>query len=121
MSSFTEGLNLRQGSSWQRKSADYSKRFKIKMDVAATDFCIGTANIPINRGRDPFDKDGWKHADLLMRFGDLLEITSDVLVLKVNQIGTDVEAIEAVKLAKNANWGIVTIFEADLAVGLSTS
>ncbi|KAI3894948.1 hypothetical protein MKX03_011791 [Papaver bracteatum] len=89
MSSFTEGLNLRQGSSWQRKSADYSKRFKIKMDVAATDFCI--------------------------------EITSDVLVLKVNQIGTDAEAIKAVKLSKNANWGIVTTSEADLAVGVSTS
>ncbi|KAF6167984.1 hypothetical protein GIB67_020554 [Kingdonia uniflora] len=49
--------------------------------------------------------------------------------LKVNQIGTVIEAIEAVKLAKYVNWGIVVphrcgetvdSFIADLIVGLAT-
>jgi len=49
--------------------------------------------------------------------------------LKVNQIGSLTEAIDAVKLAKQAGWGVMTShrsgetsdpFIADLAVGLAT-
>lgn len=48
---------------------------------------------------------------------------------QVNQVGTVTEAIEAVKLAKDANWGVVISqrsgesedsFLADIAVGLAT-
>lgn len=50
-------------------------------------------------------------------------------LIQVNQIGTVTEAIEVVKMAKDANWGVVTShrcgetedsFIADLAVGLAT-
>jgi len=53
----------------------------------------------------------------------------NALLLKVNQIGSLSEAIEAVKMAKKAGWGVMTshrsgetedTFIADLAVGLST-
>lgn len=53
----------------------------------------------------------------------------NALLLKVNQIGSVSEAIEAVALAKNAGWGVMTShrsgetedsFIADLAVGLKT-
>jgi enolase len=53
----------------------------------------------------------------------------NALLLKVNQIGTVTESIEAVKMAKHADWGVMTshrsgetedTFIADLAVGLAT-
>ncbi len=53
----------------------------------------------------------------------------NALLLKVNQIGTVTESIEAVRMSKEAGWGVMTShrsgetedsFIADLAVGLST-
>ncbi len=53
----------------------------------------------------------------------------NALLLKVNQIGSLTESIDAVKMAKQAGWGVMTshrsgetedTFIADLAVGLST-
>lgn len=53
----------------------------------------------------------------------------NALLLKVNQIGSVTESIEAVKMAKKAGWGVMTshrsgetedTFIADLAVGLAT-
>ena len=52
-----------------------------------------------------------------------------MLHIKVNQIGSVTESIEAVKMSKQAGWGVMTshrsgetedTFIADLAVGLST-
>ncbi|KAI3936334.1 hypothetical protein MKW92_001597 [Papaver armeniacum] len=104
MPSFTEGLSLvKETIDRAESSADYSERTKIAMDVAATNF-----------SQDRFDKDGWKHTESLTSLG----------ICQVNQIGTVAEAIEAVKLAKNAR--VVTThrcgetedsFEAGLAVG----
>merc|ERR1719379_753417 len=57
------------------------------------------------------------------------ESACNALLLKVNQIGTNTEAIEAVNMAKAAGWGVMTShrsgetedsFIADLAVGLKT-
>ncbi|MEW5312892.1 MAG: hypothetical protein WDW38_004490 [Sanguina aurantia] len=54
---------------------------------------------------------------------------ADALLLKLNQIGTITESIDAVKMAKAAGWGVMTShrsgetedsFIADLAVGLAT-
>eukprot|EP00878_Enallax_costatus_P045785 GHUV01055269.1.p1 GENE.GHUV01055269.1~~GHUV01055269.1.p1 ORF type:complete len:249 (-),score=98.62 GHUV01055269.1:555-1301(-) len=54
---------------------------------------------------------------------------ANALLLKVNQIGTVTESIEAVKMSKAAGWGVMTshrsgetedTFIADLAVGLAT-
>jgi enolase len=53
----------------------------------------------------------------------------NALLLKVNQIGTITESIEAVAMSKEAGWGVMTshrsgetedCFIADLAVGLAT-
>lgn len=53
-----------------------------------------------------------------------------IVELQVNQIGTVTEAIEVVKMAKDAHWGVMIsqrsgeteeAFIADLCVGLATS
>merc|ERR1712183_1158126 len=57
------------------------------------------------------------------------EKACNALLLKVNQIGSVTESIEAVNMAKAAGWGVMTShrsgetedsFIADLAVGLGT-
>merc|ERR1712127_1082162 len=57
------------------------------------------------------------------------EKACNALLLKVNQIGSVSESIEAVKLSKQAGWGVMTShrsgetednYIADLAVGLCT-
>uniref|UniRef100_A0A0C9QQG5 phosphopyruvate hydratase n=1 Tax=Wollemia nobilis TaxID=56998 RepID=A0A0C9QQG5_9CONI len=106
------------------------------------------ADYPIVSIEDPFDQDDWENTKILTAAGicqvvgdDLLvtnckrvskaieECTCNALLLKVNQIGTVTEALEAVKMAKDAKWGVMTshrsgetedYFIADLAVGLST-
>jgi len=108
------------------------------------------ADYPIVSIEDPFDQDdfdAWKKitheiGDKIQIVGDDLLVTNpkrvakgielklaNSLLLKVNQIGTVTESIEAVKAAKRAGWGVMTshrsgetedTFIADLAVGLST-
>ncbi|KAH6765363.1 cytosolic enolase [Perilla frutescens var. hirtella] len=103
---------------------------------------------PIVSIEDPFDKEDWEHSKYFCSLGicqvvggDLLmsspkrierairEAACNSLLLKANQVGTVTEAIEAVKLAKDAKWGVVIsqrsgesedFFLADLAVGLAT-
>ncbi|XP_010256716.1 PREDICTED: cytosolic enolase 3-like isoform X2 [Nelumbo nucifera] len=175
ISSFKEGLDLVKEAIDQ---TGYNGKIKIAMDVAATNFCLGTkydldfkspnksgqnfrtgeemiemyvqlcADYPIVSIEQPFDKEDWENTKLLSAHGicqvvgdDLLmlnpkcierainESTCNALLLKMNQIGTVTEAIKAVKLAKDAHWGVVTShrcgetedsFIADLAVGLAT-
>ncbi|GAB5363171.1 hypothetical protein AAMO2058_000860500 [Amorphochlora amoebiformis] len=99
---------------------------------------------------DPFDQDDWenwakvtaKHGKECQIVGDDLLVTNpkriekaieskscNALLLKVNQIGSITESIEAVSMSKKAGWAIMTShrsgetedpFIADLAVGLST-
>merc|ERR1719152_371419 len=99
---------------------------------------------------DPFDQDDWaawtafteKVGGPTQIVGDDLLVTNptrvqkaidekacNALLLKVNQIGTITEAIQAVNMAKQAGWGVMTShrsgetedpFIADLAVGLKT-
>lgn len=106
------------------------------------------SDYPIVSIEDPFDKDDWEHVKNLSSLGicqvvgdkllmsnserigkAIRESTCNALLLKVNQIGTVTEAIEVVKLAKDANWGVITShrcgetedsFIADLSVGLAT-
>jgi enolase len=105
---------------------------------------------PIATIEDPFDQDDWEHyskftatlGEKVQVVGDDLLVTNpkrvayaikvkacNALLLKVNQIGTVTESIEAVKMAKQADWGVMTshrsgetedTFIADLAVGLAT-
>lgn len=108
------------------------------------------ADYPIVTLEDPFDEDDWdnwskftsKNGDNFQIVGDDITVTNPekidraikegtctCLLLKVNQIGSVTEAIDAVKKAKQAGWGIMTshrsgetedTYIADLAVGLCT-
>lgn len=99
---------------------------------------------------DPFDQDDWAAwAKLTADVGEKVQIVGDdllvtnpvrvkkaieekscnALLLKVNQIGSVSESIEAVSMAKQAGWGVMCshrsgetedAFIADLAVGLNT-
>lgn len=175
ISSFKEGLDLIKEAI---NRTGYGEKIKIAMDVAASDFCIGTKydldfkspdksgqnfktgedmielyaqlckDYPIVSIEEPLDKDDWEHTKSLTHLGicqvvgdELLmsnskriekavaEFTCNALLLKMNQIGTVTEAIEVVKLAKDAHWGVVMShmsgetedsFIADFAVGLAT-
>lgn len=105
---------------------------------------------PIASIEDCFDQDDWKSwSDFTESVGEKIQIVGDdllvtnthrikeacqkkacnALLLKLNQIGTLTEAIEAVAMARKNNWGVMTShrsgetedpFIADLAVGLST-
>jgi len=105
---------------------------------------------PIVTIEDPFDQDDWTNWSTFCKevgqkvqiVGDDLTVTNPVkikeaiekgsancLLLKVNQIGTISESIDAVKLSKQNGWGVMCshrsgetedCYIADLAVGLST-
>lgn len=108
------------------------------------------ADFPIVTIEDPFDEDDWenwsaftgKNGAQFQVVGDDLTVTNiekitraidekacTCLLLKVNQIGSVTESINAVKKAKQAGWGVMTshrsgetedTYIADLAVGLCT-
>lgn len=108
-------------------------------------FCT---DYPIITIEDPFDQDDWDNTaaftatNACQVVGDDLLVTNpkrveeaiekkacNALLLKVNQIGTVTEAIEAVRMSKAAGWGVMAShrsgetedsFIADLAVGLAT-
>ncbi|KVI08130.1 Enolase [Cynara cardunculus var. scolymus] len=105
---------------------------------------------PIVSIEDPFDQDDWEHyGKMTAECGELVQIVGDdllvtnptrvkkainektcnALLLKVNQIGSVTESIEAVKMSKHAGWGVMAshrsgetedTFIADLSVGLAT-
>jgi len=109
------------------------------------EFC---SKYPMVTIEDPFEQDDWEPAAVLTTEGICQVVGDDTLVtnpervkraiegkafnsllLKVNQIGTITESIEAVRMSKEAGWGVMTShrsgetedsFIADLAVGLST-
>ncbi|CAM9677255.1 unnamed protein product [Heterosigma akashiwo] len=108
------------------------------------------AEFPIVSIEDPFDQDDWEAYtamtadmgtdcqvvgdDLLVTNPERIQMASEksacnALLLKVNQIGSVTEAIDAVKMAKQNGWGVMTshrsgetedCYIADLAVGLCT-
>ncbi|KAI9291703.1 enolase [Neoconidiobolus thromboides FSU 785] len=103
---------------------------------------------PIVSIEDPFDQDDWEswnhltNATDIQIVGDDLTVTNPEriqtaiekkscsgLLLKVNQIGTVTESIQAAKLSQSDNWGVMVShrsgetedsFIADLVVGLRT-
>ncbi|PFX23872.1 enolase-like [Stylophora pistillata] len=104
------------------------------------------ANYPVVSIEDAFDQDDWEHWSQLTGkvdiqiVGDDLTVTNperikmavekkacNCLLLKVNQIGSVTESIEACKLAQKNGWGVMVshrsgetedTFIADLVVGL---
>lgn len=109
-----------------------------------------TQKYPIISIEDPFDQDDYEsYAKLTARVGEKVQIVGDdllvtnpsriktgiekkacnSLLLKVNQIGTLTESIEAYRTARDAGWGTMVShrsgetedsFIADLVVGLGT-
>nr|QWE91323.1 enolase [Placidida sp.] len=107
-------------------------------------------DFPIVSIEDPFDQDDWEsYVHLTAASGEEVQVVGDdllvtnprrvemaieksacnALLLKVNQIGSVTESIEAVRMSKRAGWGVMTshrsgetedTFIADLAVGLAT-
>jgi len=105
---------------------------------------------PVVNIEDPFDQDDWSgYAKLTAEVGKDIQITGDdllvtnpkriqkaikentcnALLLKVNQIGSVTESIQACNMAKAAGWGVMVshrsgetedTFIADLVVGLGT-
>ncbi|KAL0896892.1 hypothetical protein Bca101_080853 [Brassica carinata] len=123
---------------------------KISGDALKDLYKSFVAEYPIVSIEDPFDQDDWEHyAKMTAECGENVQIVGDdllvtnpkrvakaiaekscnALLLKVNQIGSVTESIEAVRMSKKAGWGVMTshrsgetedTFIADLAVGLST-
>lgn len=107
-------------------------------------------NYPITSIEDPFDQDDWEGWTAITKgvgskiqiVGDDLLVTNilrieeaikrkacNSLLLKVNQIGSLTESIEAAQMSRNQKWGVMVShrsgetednFIADLVVGLGT-
>merc|ERR1719395_248903 len=107
-------------------------------------------NYPFVSIEDPFDQDDWEaYTAIQEKMGEKIQIVGDdllvtnpkrvtaaiekkacnALLLKVNQIGSITEAIEACKMSQDQGWGVMVshrsgetedTFIADLVVGLRT-
>ncbi|KAE8719042.1 Enolase 2 [Hibiscus syriacus] len=123
---------------------------KISGDALKDLYKSFVSEYPIVSIEDPFDQDDWEHySKLTKEIGEKVQIVGDdllvtnpkrvekatnektckALLLKVNQIGSVTESIEAVKMSKKAGWGVMAshrsgetedTFIADLSVGLAT-
>jgi len=121
----------------------------VKQYQELAEYCQ-SKGLPLQSVEDGFDQDDWEgwakyteaNGEAVQVVGDDLLVTNpkriqtaidksscNSLLLKVNQIGSLSESIEAVKMAKKAGWGVMTShrsgetsdpYIADLAVGLST-
>merc|ERR1712070_973432 len=126
---------------------DAQKKTGEELMAIYEDFC---ENYPMISIEDPFDQDDFpSYTAMTAKLGEKAQIVGDdllvtnpkrvqkaiddkacnALLLKVNQIGSITESIEAVNMAKAAGWGVMTShrsgetedsFIADLAVGLGT-
>ncbi|XP_040181876.1 alpha-enolase isoform X2 [Rana temporaria] len=129
------------------KSPDEPSRY-ISPDKLADLYKDFIKNYPVVSIEDPFDQDDWEAwskftADVgIQVVGDDLTVTNpkrieqavakkacNCLLLKVNQIGTVTESLQACKLAQTNGWGVMVshrsgetedTFIADLVVGLCT-
>jgi len=155
------------------KLAGYTRKIKIALDVAASEFYRNRKYYVLSLGgysgeqmmdyyadlikshpiisiEDPFDQDDYPHwITFTKKFGHKVQVVGDdllvtnpariskaieekwcnALLLKLNQIGTVTEAMEAASLAKKARWGMMVSnrsgettddFIADLAVALGS-
>uniref|UniRef100_A0A8C9UJC0 phosphopyruvate hydratase n=1 Tax=Spermophilus dauricus TaxID=99837 RepID=A0A8C9UJC0_SPEDA len=129
------------------KSPDDPSRY-ITPDQLADLYKSFVKNYPVVSIEDPFDQDDWKawqkftSSAGIQVVGDDLTVTNpkriakavsekscNCLLLKVNQIGSVTESLQACKLAQSNGWGVTVChrsgetedtFIADLVVGLCT-
>lgn len=132
------------------KSTDKDPSLLLSGDELIAFYNDMISKYPIVTIEDPFDQDDWDNWSKFCKqvgkdvqiVGDDLTVTNPVkiaeavekgsancLLLKVNQIGSISESIDAVKLSKQNGWGVMTshrsgetedFYIADLAVGLCT-
>jgi len=133
------------------KSKEDKSKHQIKSSTEMTDMYKDFIHhYPIVSIEDPFDQDDWTaYAHLTSEVGQGIQIVGDdllvtnpkriqtaiekkacnALLLKVNQIGSVTESIQACKLAQSQGWGVMVshrsgetedTFIADLVVGLGT-
>lgn len=136
---------------YDKKTRKYRVDGKVISAEKLLDFYITLVNkYPIISIEDPFDQEEYSSWQMIMnKLGKKIQIVGDdllatnpdrikfaiknklcnALLLKVNQIGTLSEAIDAAKLAMNAKWKVMvshrsgetgSSFIADLCVGLGT-
>lgn len=130
------------------KSKEPNPSLVVSADQLAAIYQDMIKNYPVVSIEDAYDQDDWDswakfHANTSIQLvGDDLTVTNterirsaidkkacNCLLLKVNQIGSVTESIEACKLAQSNNWGVMVShrsgetedsFIADLVVGLGT-
>ncbi|XP_074582045.1 enolase-like [Curcuma longa] len=153
------GMDVAASEFYNEKDKNYDLNFKeenndgsqkISGDSLKNVYKSFVSEYPIVSIEDPFDQDDWTHYTKMTEeigkevqiVGDDLLVTNptrvakaikekacNALLLKVNQIGSVTESIEAVKMSKHAGWGVMAshrsgetedTFIADLSVGLAT-
>jgi len=132
------------------KNPESPESMKMTSDEMIAYYQAWFANYPFVSIEDPFDQDDWEaYSKFQAACGDTMQIVGDdllvtnpkrvqkaldvkacnALLLKVNQIGSVTEAIEACSMAQTASWGVMVShrsgetedsFIADLVVGLRT-
>ncbi len=131
-----------------KKTGEINKRLKgAELQEVIEKFCT---QFPIVSVEDPFDQDDFEsYARLTKKIGKYVQVVGDdllvtnpsrikmaiekklcnALLLKVNQIGSLTESIEACNMARQQGWGVMVShrsgetedsFIADLVVGLGT-
>ncbi|AES75861.2 phosphopyruvate hydratase [Medicago truncatula] len=153
------GMDVAASEFYDNKGKTYDLNFKeenndgsekISGDSLKNVYKSFVSDYPIVSIEDPFDQDDWEHySKLTAEMGQQVQIVGDdllvtnpkrvekaikekscnALLLKVNQIGSVTESIEAVRMSKQAGWGVMAshrsgetedTFIADLSVGLAT-
>lgn len=132
------------------KTKNNNKSLRMSSDTLKDMYVSWTKKYPIVSIEDPFDQDDWDgYNKLTTEVGETVQIVGDdllvtnptrikaaiekkacnALLLKLNQIGSLSEAIEACKLSQENGWGVMVshrsgetedTFIADLTVGLGT-
>ena len=145
-----EGKNMYDLDYKTKNAAEKDESLMLTGDEMIAFYKKMIADYPIKTIEDPFDQDDWDNWNKLCKdvgvgtqiVGDDLTVTNPLkikqaieqgsancLLLKVNQIGTIMESIDAVKMSKQNGWGVMTshrsgetedTYIADLAVGLCT-
>jgi len=153
------GMDVAASEFWKEEEKVYDLDFKTENNDGSQkmsgesllsmyeQFC---SDYPMVSIEDPFDQDDFaSYGAMTAKLGESCQVVGDdllvtnptrvqkaiddkacnALLLKVNQIGSITEAIEAVNMAQKAGWGVMTShrsgetedsFIADLAVGLKT-
>lgn len=151
------GMDVAASEFYQEKDGNYNLDFKSKEpaaesivtpDALAKIYADMVAKYPVVSIEDAFDQDDWTAWSKFMAstdvqvVGDDLTVTTverintaiekkacNCLLLKVNQIGSITESIDACNLAQNSGWGVMVShrsgetedsFIGDLVVGLGT-